>query len=170
MNFIQQKRVLIWIVAVLLIFNITMGITILIHISHEQSDQTQNKETDLLKNELSLNNEQVQGLGRIRSQFREVSEPLAIRIRETRQTLVDEMAKSNPDTLHLQQLSREMGNLQAGLTYQIAIQYLEVRELCTPDQALKLNASYQYLFGLEEQPHQQGKGYRYRWGQKRGAE
>lgn len=170
MNFLQQKRVLIWLVAVLLIFNITMGITIFIHLSNEKSSPEQTQENDFLKNELSLNNEQVQGLGRIRSQFRATSEPVALRIRVTRQQLVDEMSKNQPDTLKIKKLSDEMGKIQGELTYKIATQYLDIRDLCSPDQALKLNASYHYLFGLDEPNHQPGKGYRHRWGQGKKSE
>ncbi len=170
MNFLQQKRVLIGIVIVLLIFNMTMGITILIHVNDEKSNQEQSQDTDFLKSELSLNNEQVQGLGRIRSQFRATSEPVALRIREIRQQLVDEMSKNQPDTLRIKMLSEEMGKIQGDLTYKIATQYLDIRQLCSPDQALKLNASYHYLFGLDDQSHQSGKGYRYRWGQRKKSE
>lgn len=164
MNFLQQKRTLIWILVFLVIFNLAAGLTIFLHIRSEKSGQVQNQETDLLKKELSLNHKQVQGLGRIRAQFRAISEPVAFRIRETRQALVDEMGKDRPDTLRLHQLSMEMGTLQAELTYQIAVQYLDIRDLCTPDQALKLNSNYKYLFGIDEQPRREGQGYRRRWG------
>jgi len=164
MNFFEQKRILQWIIAVLLVFNITAGITILIHITGEKPNQTQSRETDFLKQELSLNDEQANGLGRIRSQFRLTSQPIADRIRETRRSLIEEMGQQHPDTLRMKQLSGKLGDLQGDLTYQIAKQYLGIRGMCTPEQALKLNSAYQYLFGVDDTTQQHGKGNRYRWG------
>lgn len=171
MNFIEQKRVLIWIIGVLLTFNITAGITFLVHISKEKTMEVQTQETDYLKQELNLNDEQVRGLGRIRTEFRKSSQPLAARIRETRKVLIEEMAQKPPDTLRMKELSAELGEFQGELTYQIASQFLSIQNICSPDQALKLNAAYQYLFGVEDTLTQHGKGYRHRWGARgRGSE
>lgn len=171
MNFLEQKRVLIWVIVVLMIFNITAGITIAIHISNEKSVQEQALETDYLQQELNLNDEQVRGLGRIRTEFRKSSQPLAARIRETRKALIEEMAQKNPDTLLMKELSTELGKFQGELTYQIASQFLSIQSMCSPDQALRLNAAYQYMFGVEDTLTQHGKGYRHRWGARsRGSE
>lgn len=171
MNFLEQKRVLIWVIVVLLIFNITAGITIAVHISNEKSVQEQPQETDYLKQELNLNDEQVRGLGRIRTEFRKTSQPLAARIRETRKVLIEEMAQKHPDTLRMKELSAELGTFQGELTYQIASQFVSIQDICSPEQALKLNAAYQYLFGFEDTLTQFGKGYRHRWGARgRGSE
>jgi len=164
MNFLEQKRFLKWIIAVLLIFNITAGVTILRHIYTEKSNTQQNPQTDFLKQELNLNDEQTRRLGHIRSHFRLASQSIADRIIETRRAMIDEMVQKQPDTTLLKQLSDELGHLQGEITYQIANQYLNIKDICTPEQALKLNSAYQYLFGIEEPLHQRGKGNRYRWG------
>jgi Spy/CpxP family protein refolding chaperone len=164
MNFLEEKRILKWIIAVLLIFNITAGVTILLHVSAEKPNPPQNPQTDFLKQELNLNDEQSHGLGRIRSEFRLTSQPIADRIKETRKAMIDEMGQKQPDTILLKQLSDELGHLQGEITYQIANQYLNIKDICTPDQALRLNSAYQYLFGIEDSSQQRGKGYRYRWG------
>jgi Spy/CpxP family protein refolding chaperone len=165
MNFLQQKRVLLWIIAVLLVFNISTGITILYHVIGGKSTQADNTQIDFLQKELNLNPDQTSGLGRIRSQFSRLSQPVTDKIIGLRSELVDEMGKSHPDTIRISELADKLGELQGNLTYQIATRYIGIREICTPEQALKLNSSYQYLFGLENQPQQRGKGFRYRHGQ-----
>jgi len=165
MNFLQQKRVLLWIIAVLLVFNISAGITILYHVMGGKSAPAEDIQIDYLQKELNLNSDQARGLGRIRAQFSHLSQPVTDKIIGLRSELVDEMGKNKPDTLRIRELAYKLGELQGNLTYQIATHYIGIREICTPEQALKLNSSYQYLFGLENQPQKHGRGFRYRHGQ-----
>jgi len=165
MNFIEQKRFLIWVIIILLVFNITAVITLLIHFNSDHKQAVKSPEPDFLQKELSLNDEQMKGVGKIRRQFREVSTPHLQKIRETRQELADEMGKAQPDSARIRLLSTDLGNLQGQLTSQIALQYLNIRDLCTPEQALKLNTAYPYLFGLDSAGTPgEGKRYRHRWG------
>ena len=164
MNFLQQKRFLIWIIVFLLVFNISAGIAILFHVLGENPEQAENVQSDYLQKELNLNKDQTLGLGKIRKEFNFLSKDVTGKITEIRSQLVHEMERNNPDTLRIRELTNQLGRLQGDLNYQIAMRYLGIREICTPEQALKLNSAYQYLFGLENQPQQHNRGFRFRHG------
>lgn len=132
MNFLQQRRFLWWIIAVLLVFNISAGITILYHIYDNETDQQKLVKTDFLQSELNLDAGQMKGVGRIRAQFKQAGEPLAIAIRQIRIDIATEMSKSEPDTLKLKSLSEELGALQGELNYKLAIQYLDIKKYAIP--------------------------------------
>jgi len=166
MNFLQQRRILWWIISILLVFNISAGITILYHIYGSTSNLQEEIQTDFLQTELNLDAGQMHGLGRIRAQYRQVGEPVASAIRQVRSEIADEMTKSHPDTNRIKQLADHMGTLQGELTYRMATQYLGIKKFCNPDQAKKLNSAYRYLFGAADDTMQKGRGYRYRHGQR----
>lgn len=164
MNFLQQKRILLWVIAVLLMFNITAGITILFHIFGEDPTETKAEQSDFLQTELNLNNTQVRGLGRIKAQFKQSSEPVASSIKLVRLKIVNELAESQPDTVRIRELADQLGVLQGELTYRIASQYIGIKDLCDPQQAQKLNNSYKHLFGVDEGSLDRGRQYRHRHG------
>jgi Spy/CpxP family protein refolding chaperone len=164
MNFLQQKRILLWVIAVLLVFNISAGITILFHIFGGNPTETETGQTDYLQTELNLSNEQVQGLGMIKAQFKQSSQPVASSIMEVRSKIVDELANNQPDTIKIRGLADELGVLQGELTYKIASQYVDIRDLCDPQQAQKLNNTYKYLFGVDDSALDRGRQYKHRHG------
>jgi len=167
MNFLRQKQILLWVVAILLVFNISAGITILYHIFGGNSSGTQMEQSNFLQTELNLDKEQVRGLGRIKAQFKQSSEPVASSIILVRSKIVNELAESQPDTVRLRELSDKLGVLQGELTYRIASQYIGIKDLCNPQQAQKLNSTYKYLLGVDDSSLQKGRQFRHRHGQQK---
>lgn len=165
MNFLRQKQILLWVIAILLVFNISAGITILYHIFGGNSSDTQVEQSNFLQTELNLDKEQVRGLGRIKAQFNQSSEPVATNIILVRSKIVNELAERHPDTVKIRKLADKLGVMQGDLTYRIASQYIGIKDLCDPQQAQKLNNSYKHLFGVDEGSLDRGRQYRHRHGQ-----
>jgi Spy/CpxP family protein refolding chaperone len=165
MKLILQKSQLIWILGLLLIFNIAVDITFIYHFVQDKATENTSIESDYLQNKLGMNNEQQSGYRKIRARFSDVSQPMAEQIRILKSELADEMRNDFPDTVQIRQMTRELGQIQGELLHQIATKYIDVKGLCTPEQVLRLNDSYSFLLGNESAGGQQGKGYRYRHGQ-----
>lgn len=161
-----KNRWLGWMFAVLLIFNISAGIAFFLHSTAEKESVEQVTAVDFFQQELGLDGTQQNGIGRIRQKFRSVSQPMADRISTLKNQLANELRQPLPDTVKIHQLTDSLGTLQGELFYQIAGRYLEIKEMCTPEQALKLNDSYQFLFGSTQGNRMQnGRANRYRHGQ-----
>lgn len=165
MKHIFQRNKLTWILSLLLIFNIAADITIIYHFIQDKKTNDTAIETDFLQNKLEMNNEQQNGYGRIRTRFNDVSQPMVGQIRKLKSELVNEMQNDVPDTIRIRQLTHELGLIQGELLHQIAVKYVDVKGLCSPEQIIRLNDSYSFLLGNESEAGQQGKGYRYRHGQ-----
>ena len=167
MKSLLLKNKLIWILGLLLVFNIAADITIIYHFIQDKKTENATIESNFLQNKLEMSNEQQNGFGKIRARFANVSKPMTEQIRILKSELADEMRKDSPDTIHIRQLTRELGQIQGELLHQIATKYLDIKGICTPEQVLRLNDSYSFLLGNESAAGQQGKAYRYRHGQNR---
>lgn len=60
---------------------------------------------------------------------------------------MEELQSDTPDTLHILQLSEELGATQTRMTILAASQYMRIRSICNPDQQQALSNVYCDLFG-----------------------
>lgn len=101
----------------------------------------------MLHEELGLTQEQAEQVDAINARYVEVSGPLADEIREMRSAVLNELSSDMPDTLRLNGYSEELSQLQGRLHRQNMKHYLELKQVCTPDQALRLSSLYRELYG-----------------------
>jgi Spy/CpxP family protein refolding chaperone len=100
----------------------------------------------------------------INARYVEVSGPLAEGIRAIRSEVLNELSSDMPDTLRLNSYSEELSQLQGRLHRQNMKHYLELKQVCTPDQVLRLSSLYRELYGCPmqgpgaERKHQHRKG------------
>jgi hypothetical protein len=112
-----------------------------------------------LHTELNLTAEQIRLVDRINSDYQQVSGPISAKIKALRTGILDELASDMPDTLIIQQASLEISGLQSQLHNENIKHYLELKKVCTPEQARLLSNLYRDLYGCPM--HEQGKGMRH---------
>lgn len=151
MNIFQQNKVIIWVLAGLLILSLSVLGTMLYHRFSCPVPQTTERSCaagcNLLSEELGLTDAQSKAVEQIRAGFRVVAIATADSLRTTRSELVTELSREVPDTARLHQLSADIGRLQTLLTNQTTDQYLQIRNLCTPEQREKLSSLYYEIMG-----------------------
>jgi Spy/CpxP family protein refolding chaperone len=109
--------------------------------------------------ELNLTDEQIGQVDNINSAYQEVSRPVSEKIKELRAAILDELASDTPDTSAIQGISREISVLQSQLHNENIKHYLELKKVCTPEQARLLSNLYRDLYGCPM--HEQGKEMRH---------
>jgi Spy/CpxP family protein refolding chaperone len=95
---------------------------------------------------LGFTNGQMDGFRNANEKFRPQTAALTLSIDSLKAEMFKEMGKANPDTLRLNALSNEIGNLHSELkreTYQF---FLKIRTVCTEEQASQLEKVFEPLF------------------------
>jgi Spy/CpxP family protein refolding chaperone len=182
----NRHTLLVWSVIVLALMNITTFITIGYHVY--KTNQTENiagtQNTKLLetdaaqfsgryfRDQLELTDDQMDQFRDINPEFRQQARDITIHLAEDRQEMLDEMVSSSPDTVKLNQLSGEIGNLHRSLKVLTYKYYLDMKILCTPAQQKKLEELFHTMFSNDAQMGYPGKengqgGNRWRWGKNR---
>lgn len=105
--------------------------------------------------ELDLTEEQIGQVDNINAGYQEVSRPVSEKIKELRAAILDELASDNPDTSAIQRISAEISTLQSQLHNENIKHYLDLKKVCTPEQARLLSNLYRDLYGCPM--HEQGK-------------
>jgi Spy/CpxP family protein refolding chaperone len=114
--------------------------------------------------ELDLTEVQLARVEVINTNYLEESGPVSEEIKDTRADVLDELALDEPDTLKLNQYSLELSQLQHQLHRQNMKHYMELKKVCTSDQAMRLSNLYRELYGCSMQgpgaagKHQHRKG------------
>ena len=107
----------------------------------------------LYRNQLGLSDEQASAVEVISEKYMEESTTLAVKIKSLRGEILDELSYPDPDTLQLYELTAKLVSLQAQLQKENIKHYLALKEVCTPEQAMRLSNLYRELYDC---PMQQG--------------
>jgi periplasmic protein CpxP/Spy len=163
MESISKNRLLFWTLMFLVLVNLSALATYFLYPKKQTivacSEGSMNPGC-ALHAELDLNDEQRRMVDQINSDYQEVSRPISREIKDLRSAILDELASDNPDTLKLMQVSFEISSLQNHLHNENMKHYLELKKVCTPEQARLLSNLYRDLYGCPL--HEQGKGMRHR--------
>ena len=101
---------------------------------------------------LGFTNDQMDVFRNANEQFRPQTAALTLSIDSLKAEMFKEMKNANPDTLRLNALSNDIGNLHSELkreTYQF---FLKVKTVCTQEQASQLEKVFEPLFVNENLP------------------
>ncbi len=166
MNFLNKNRFLTWLLIVLVFINLSALASFLIYIKTRPAlvtCETQPAQGCALRNELELSDEQAGSVDLINSDYKNNVEPIVSDIRDLRSEIIDELDKESPDTVVLNRLASGLSSLQNKMQKENIRQYLELKKICAPNQALRLSELYRDLYGCP----MKGKGmqHRYRHGQ-----
>lgn len=111
---------------------------------------------------LDLTDEQTREVDRISEEYQDISRPIAGEIKSVRGEILDELSSEAPDTALLTSFTGELSQLQAQLQRENVKHYMALKEVCTPEQALRLSNLYRELYGCPM--HGQGRGAKHRHG------
>jgi hypothetical protein len=180
---IQNKhaKLFILVVGILTIINVTAVVTVLIQLNRyhnipgsgipgppDTGNDTLNKGQGpgpaFLIRELGMNQEQQQAFRESRIKFRDKAMPLYAEIRQLNTGLAEEIIKATPDTLKLEQISKQIGELQVQIKLLIIKHLREVKSIATPEQQEKLTMFYRDLLSRDSGPMGKGMQHRHRGG------
>jgi Spy/CpxP family protein refolding chaperone len=101
--------------------------------------------------ELDLTEVQAARVDIINSEYLDKSAPISEKIKNIRAEVLDELSTEVPDSLKLNEYSLELSQLQNQLHHYNIMHYLELKKVCTPDQAMRLSNLYRELYGCPMQ-------------------
>jgi Spy/CpxP family protein refolding chaperone len=168
MNFFIRYKVFAWILAGLLVIALSALGTMVWHVWFESDKEVIVQQTPpgcstscmILTSELDLNPNQNRDVETIISRSRQSSSGVVTALHEKRNELLEELTKDAPDTTILKRISEEIGEIQGRLMMNAVDQYLQLRDVCDPDQQEKLTGLYYELFGCPragQMMHRQGR-------------
>ncbi|MDT8394691.1 MAG: periplasmic heavy metal sensor [Bacteroidales bacterium] len=105
------------------------------------------------RNQLDLSDGQAVQVEQLSENYLKASGEMAEKIKSLRGEILNELSMDDPDSLRLDQLLTELINMQGQLQRENMKHYLTLKEICTPEQALRLSRLYHELYGC---PMQQG--------------
>jgi hypothetical protein len=171
MNFFIRYKVFAWILAGLLLVALSALGTMIWNVWFEPEKTVIVRETPpgcstscmMLNSELDLDPGQNRDVELIIMRSRQSSGEVVAALHGKRTDLLEELTKENPDTAILKMISEEIGKIQGNLTMNAVNQYLQLRDVCDPDQQQKLTSLYYELFGCPRtghmMQHQERKGH-----------
>ena len=154
---VTKNSMLICIITVLAAMNIATLATILYHVKSSKTDKaiangqgldidTEKFSGRYFRDSLDLSGEQMDKFREFNHGFRQKAYELTEALSQKRIDMLDELNKNKPDTTKLNSLSVNIGAKHAQLkvlTYQY---YLDIKNICTPEQQITLNKLFQTMF------------------------
>ena len=164
----ERNKILIWLVVLLVILNVTTIATILYHNYKER--QTENDSVivnsegkmingRLIRSELSFDNNQIDRFRKINHLFRPTAMAIVFKIDSLKAIMFQELQKQRVDTLKLNNLSDQIGNLHGKLKQETFRFYLQIKSICAPEQVSKLEKIFAPLFKNEGLNMPRGQGH-----------
>lgn len=164
MDFIMKRNIWFWILVSLVIINVVALITIIFSnknpIQVNNPPSTENMEfrgmNYFLRHELNLSREQFEELRMMRQVSLNETSQIWLEIHGKREAMLEEIIKNEPDEAKIENLAKEMGDLHEKLKLQTFNHFLQIKNVCTPDQQKKLN---RFLKEIKERnpPHHHRK-------------
>jgi len=168
MNYFNKNRVVFWIMILMIVVNISAFTSYLIYFRVNRIAAPDaagcGGTCRFLDEQLALTTGQSAKIKEINNDFRLQTEPLVTEIKATRTALLDELALVKPDTARLNQYTDHIGELQKKLQKAAVVQFQQLKQVCTPDQCLRLSAIYSELYGCPKMSQDKGKGMQHRFG------
>ncbi|MEI6890120.1 MAG: Spy/CpxP family protein refolding chaperone [Bacteroidales bacterium] len=168
MNYFNKNRVVFWIMILMIVINISAFTSFFIYYRPGKPVVADTLSCGgscrFLNDQLALNTDQAGKVSEINKQFRDQSEPVVLEIKSIRTALLAELASDKPDTASLNRYADRIGELQKKLQRAAVVQFQQLKQVCTPDQCLKLSAIYSELYGCEKMNQDKGMRMQHRFG------
>ncbi len=161
MNYFEKNRIYIFIIIILLIFNISAITAIIFHIRAERHPAMERRTEEgrrgfHLTDSLGFNQEQKVAFDTLRAQFGRNTRTIMKKIEEQKHEMMFELTSDHPDTARLASIAREMGTLHVQQKLLTIDHFTRIRQLCTPDQLLKFNALFRKILLFEQNGQPRG--------------
>lgn len=168
----RKSQILTWVIVLLLISNAATIGTILYHNYREKQNADQigintGGEINMLngryfRQTLGFDEKQMETFRAINQAFRPSAMDLTIEIDSLKNNMFAELQKATPDTLQLNEMSKQIGVLHGRLKYETYQFYLNIKNVCTAAQSTELEKAFLPLFkseGITTGPnHQRRRG------------
>lgn len=104
-----------------------------------------------LERRLNLSPEQATEFKQLRRQHFQESMVVMNEIRELKEKMLDEVFSKDPDSLVVKNLTEQIGNKEAEREWLLFTHFRELRDVCTPEQRVKLEQIFQKIFeGMQQ--------------------
>jgi Spy/CpxP family protein refolding chaperone len=165
-----NNKTLIWIIALLAIFNVTTLVTIGFHLyqsryttataysSKQQPAEGIQYNGRFFKDSLNLTSDQMEQFRKVNRAFRGDVNSINKSLNELRKSMMQNMSSSSPDTLRLNSIADSIGEQHARLKKETYRYYLGIKAICTPQQQATLKGIFQTILGTESSVSCRGKG------------
>jgi hypothetical protein len=150
----HKNRLLFWVLIFLIIVNLAALGTYLFFPGRQtivSCEEAGMNPGCLYKTRLDLSESQSREVDRLSEEYTAVSGPIADEIKSIRGMILDELSGDDPDTTILNRHSVELAELQAQLQKENIKHYMALKEVITPEQALRLSNLYRELYGCPMQ-------------------
>ena len=145
---LYNKNTLIWIIVILLVANLTTIGSIIYHAYFQQniSQITQEKQIEIpnshlgrfFRDELNLTKEQHQQFRKLRQKFHVEANVKTAKMQVKRNEIMLELGKEKSDTIYLNGLAKDIGDLHEELKHLTFDYYLDMKSICDEEQKGKL--------------------------------
>ena len=173
MSFFIRNKFLLFIVLLLVVTNITTVLTV----RYKTNDRlTPNVIDDNItnhqrfqrgmhfKDELGLTDEQFQEFQQLRRTYNPIVRRMMLNMRSKRVELLDELSKENPDTIILNKISRDIGDMHTEMKIATNSYFIKMKHICTPEQQLKLIDVFKSMLGQQGNMGKPDRGMHNRFG------
>jgi hypothetical protein len=156
----NKYRILVWIIAILLATNISMGFSFLYHKLQDKKMMEQTREaaievpaqrrTRFFREQLDLRYEQMDTFRQLNRDFNQNAWQINHDLETLRIEMVEEMGKENPDQVKLDSISTHIGGLHTKLKKETIAYYLAMKKECDEQQREKLNEIFMSVLQQNE--------------------
>jgi Spy/CpxP family protein refolding chaperone len=157
MNYFEKTRIYIFIIIILVIFNISAITAIIYHFRSEHRKMRPDKEEAHdrgrhLADKIGFDKAQAVQFDSLRADFGRKAKTIMNTIQEKKLEIMNEFTSENPDTAKLYQITKEIGNLHTDMRRLSISHFMNVKKLCTPEQKVKLLDLFRNMMKMEEGP------------------
>lgn len=165
----RNVKLLGWLVIILLATNLATVLTVVYHtkteVASEIKPQTESEvpgdqRTHFFKDRLNLTDEQLEPFRDANHRYNREARGITDLMSELRRELLTELMRESASEEKLQQLSHEIGEQHEALKMATCKFYLDLKEICTPEQQIELAGIFQSLLNSDEKVKLPGKQYR----------
>lgn len=153
-------KTFIWIIAILLATNLSMGISFLYHKHQDKQLLEQMEETNIVvpaqrrtrffREQLNLGHNQMDTFRKLNQTFNRTAWDITHQLEFLRIEMVSELGKDNPNKKKLDSISNEIGKLHTQLKKETIDYYMSMREECNETQRKKLNEIFMSMLKKNE--------------------
>jgi Spy/CpxP family protein refolding chaperone len=169
----RRTQILTWAVILLLITNAVTIATILYHNYKERKNKENITITApggtymingrFLRRELGFDQSQMDEFRRVNQEFRPLAMLVTNNIDSLKEEMFTELRKNKPDTVKLDNLSEMIGQLHGQLKHETYTFYLQLKNICSPEQQAELENAFLPLFKSERMTTPPGQHRRKGW-------
>jgi hypothetical protein len=157
MNYFERTRLYLFIIIILVIFNISAIVAIIYHLrsDHHQMRPERGESVDRgrhLADKIGFDKAQAVQFDTLRADFGRKAKTIMTSIGEKKLEMLNEFTSENPDTTRLYKLTRDIGNLHAEMRRLSIDHFMNVKKICSPEQKVKLLDLFRNMMKMEEGP------------------